>query len=103
MEPLPQADYRIVVSRGWEHPEASLHAFSLREAIPAVTVPLQWGEAEVALAIGDLLAQVYDRARYDLRVDYKTAPPEPGLSAEDAAWAEALLREKGLRGAALTY
>jgi hypothetical protein len=42
---------------------------------------------------------VYDRARYDLRVDYKAAPPEPALSAEDATWLEALLREKGLRGA----
>jgi Protein of unknown function (DUF4058) len=100
MEPLPMSDYRLLVSRGWEHPEASLHAFSIRQAIPAITVPLQWSEAEVSLSVGELLAQVYDRARYDLRVDYKAAPPEPALSAEDAAWVDALLREKGLRAAA---
>jgi hypothetical protein len=100
MEPLPTTDYRILVSRGWEHPDASLHAFSMREAIPAITVPLQWNEAEVSLSVGELLAQVYDRARYDLRVDYQATPPEPVLSAEDAAWMDALLREKGRRAAA---
>jgi uncharacterized protein DUF4058 len=100
MEPPPISDYRILVSRGWEHPEASLRPFSIREAIPPITVPLQWNEAEVSLSIGELLAQVYDRARYDLRLDYKLPPPEPALSAEDAAWMEALLRQKGLREAA---
>jgi hypothetical protein len=100
MEPAPPSDYRILVSRSWEHPEASLHPFGIREAIPRITVPLQWNEAEVSLAVGELLAQVYDRARYDLRVDYQAAPPEPALSVEDAAWVEALLREKGIRPAA---
>jgi len=70
----------------------------MRQAIPAVSVPLQRGEQEVQLAVGELLAQVYDRARYDLRVDYRTAPPEPPLSAEDAAWVDELLRENGLHG-----
>jgi hypothetical protein len=98
MEPIPPSDYRILVSRGWEHPDASLHPFGIREAIPPITVPLQWNKAEMTLTLGDLLAQVYDQARYDLRVDYKAAPPEPALSAADAAWMEALLREKGLRG-----
>jgi hypothetical protein len=102
MEPLPASDYRILVSRGWEHPEASLHAFGLQEAIPPISVPLQWNEAEVSLAVGELLAQVYDRARYDLRVDYQTAPPEPALSAEDAVWVEVLLKEKELSGVAST-
>lgn len=97
MEPLPASDYRILVSRGWEHPEASLHPFGVREPIPAVSVPLQWNEQEVSLSVGELLAQVYDRARYDLRVNYKVPPPEPALSAENAAWMETLLREKGLR------
>jgi uncharacterized protein DUF4058 len=96
MDPTPQTDYRILVSRGWEHPRAALHAFTLRQAIPAVSVPLQWGEEEVLLALGELLAGVYDRARYDLRLDYRGAPPEPPLSAEDAAWVGELLREKGL-------
>ena len=98
MEPVPQSDYRILVSRGWERPHAVMHPFGIRQAIPAISVPLQWGENEVHLAVGELLAQVYDRARYDLRIDYGAAPPEPPLSAEDSEWVDGLLRQKGLRG-----
>jgi hypothetical protein len=29
---------------------------------------------------------MYDRAGYDLRIDYGIAPPPPPLSADDAAW-----------------
>ncbi len=98
MEPLPRADYRILVGRGWEYPSATLHACSMREPILTIFVPLAWGEKEVPLSAGELLADLYDRARYDLRIDCGTAPPEPALSEEDAAWVEVLLREKGLRG-----
>jgi hypothetical protein len=97
--PLPAADYRIFVSPTWERPNARLTTFGIRQPIPAVSVPLRRTEAEASLAVGELLAQVYDRARYDLRLDYKAPPPEPALSADDAAWVEALLREKGLRKA----
>ena len=29
---------------------------------------------------------IYDRASYDLRIDYATEPPPPALSADDLAW-----------------
>jgi hypothetical protein len=48
------------------------------------------------MALGQLLQEIYDRARYDLSIDYRQ-PPEPPLTAEDAAWADELLRAKGLR------
>ena len=38
----------------------------------------------------------YDRAGFDLRLDY-TRPPDPELAPEDAAWADELLRRAGLR------
>lgn len=38
----------------------------------------------------------YDRARYASRAHY-SADPVPPLAEEDRAWAEALLREAGLR------
>jgi hypothetical protein len=98
--PLPTADYRIFVSPTWERPNARLSTFGIRQPIPRVSVPLRQTEAEAHLAVGELLAQVYDRARYDLRLDYKAPPPEPALSAEDEAWVDALLREKRLRPSA---
>jgi hypothetical protein len=96
MQPPPQGDYRILVRAGWERPQARLYACSVRQALPEVPVPLRRGEAEARLPLGTLLADVYARAHYDLRIDYRQ-PPEPPLSPSDAAWADALLRTKGLR------
>jgi uncharacterized protein DUF4058 len=96
MEPDPRNDYRIVVAPGWGRPMARLHAVSVRQPLPDVLVPLREGEAEAVLPLGKLLAEVYDRARYDLRLDYRV-PPEPELSPEDATWADELLRAGGLR------
>jgi hypothetical protein len=44
----------------------------------------------VPLALGQALHTAYERARYDLRVDYRK-PPVPPLTSEDATWAETLL------------
>jgi hypothetical protein len=94
MTPTPASDYRILVSRDAQYPQAQLFPFSLRQPIPAVPVPLKFGEQEAQLALQELLAQVYDRARYDLRLHYQLPPPEPALSAEDAAWVADLLRAR---------
>jgi hypothetical protein len=96
MQPPPQGDYRIVVRAGWERPQARLYTCSVRQALPEVPVPLRRGEQEARLPLGMLLADIYARAYYDLRLDYRQ-PPEPPLSPLDAAWADALLRTKGLR------
>ncbi|MBM3236668.1 DUF4058 family protein [Candidatus Poribacteria bacterium] len=95
MKPLPNSDYRILVRAGWERPKARLYAFSVRQPIPDLPVPLRRGEKEVLLSLGKLLSEIYDRARYDISIDYRQ-PPEPPLTPEDAAWADELLRAKGV-------
>ena len=40
--------------------------------------------------------RAYDRAAYDLRIDYRKEPFDP-LPPEDVAWSDAVLRERGLR------
>jgi hypothetical protein len=96
MQPPPQGDYRILVRAGWERPQARLYVCSVRQALPEVPVPLRRGEPEARLPLGKLLADIYARAHYKLRLDYRQLP-EPSLSPLDAAWADALLRTKGLR------
>lgn len=96
MQPPPQGDYRILVRAGWERPHARLYVCSVRQAIPEVPVPLRRGEQEARVHLGRLLADIYDRARYDLRIDYRQ-PPEPPLSPPDAAWADELLKAHALR------
>jgi Protein of unknown function (DUF4058) len=101
-EPMPvygfagHSDYRILVSRGQRRPRAELRPFGLRQPIPAFRLPLQPGDHEPEVALTPLLHALYDRAGYDLRIDYRRDPAPP-LTADDLAWAEALLRAAGLR------
>ncbi|PKO22291.1 MAG: hypothetical protein CVU38_10280 [Chloroflexi bacterium HGW-Chloroflexi-1] len=90
------APYRILVSRAAARPQADLLPFSVRQPIPDFPLPLRRRDEELAVPLNTLLHELYDRAGYDLRINYR-ADPIPPLGGEDAAWAEALLREKGLR------
>jgi hypothetical protein len=99
-EPMPvvgaqvHSDYRILVSRGKQRPRASLIAFSLRQPIPAFTLPLLPGDDEPEVALNRILHTVYRRARFDLRLDYTQAPVPP-LTEADTAWAQALMTAHG--------
>jgi Protein of unknown function (DUF4058) len=98
MEPIPEEAYRILVAPGWERPRARLTVFGIRSPLPELSVPLRRGEAEPHVGLAAMLASLYDRARYDVSVDYRLLPPEPPLSPEDAAWMDELLPAAGLRG-----
>jgi len=91
--PLPKSHYRFLVSRAWQRPRAYLYHFNVRDPIPELPIPLQRHEHEPKLALGTLLAEIYDQVRYDLRINYTAAPPPPALSPEDAAWVDQTLRQ----------
>lgn len=80
------SDYRILVSRPQRRPKADLIAFGVRDAIPKFALPLRRGEEEPLVNLGGVLHALYDRASYDLRIDYgrEAVPP---LAAADAEWA----------------
>lgn len=90
------AQYRILVSREWDRPRADLLPFTVRQPIPDFPLPLLRGDVEPSVPLNDLLHRLYDRAGYDLRLNYRI-PSDPPLEDDDAAWADALLRERGLR------
>ncbi len=91
-----RSDYRIVVSRTYHRPRADVYVFGLRQPIPAFPVPLRRGEDEPVVDLNALLHELYDRAGYDLAIDYRQEA-DPPLEGDDAVWADALLRENGLR------
>ncbi|MFH7024372.1 MAG: DUF4058 family protein [Heteroscytonema crispum UTEX LB 1556] len=101
-EPMPilgnqiKSDYRILVSRSESRPKAELYPFGLQEKIPAFLLPLRRGDREPLVDLQVLIHGVYDRAGFDLAVDY-TCEPVPSLADDVAAWAIALLQEQGLR------
>jgi hypothetical protein len=90
------AHYRILISREWRRPQADLLPFTVRQPIPDFPLPLLRGDAELLVPLNALLHELYDRADYDLRLDYRS-PADPPLEGENAAWTDALLREGGLR------
>ncbi len=96
-QPLPilgatQSDYRIVVSRSDRRPSAQLYAFSVRQEVPNLPVPLKPGEEEPMVNLQAILDGVYERGRYHLAIDY-TQPAQPPLNAEDTDWATELIRK----------
>ncbi|MGK7902327.1 MAG: DUF4058 family protein [Hormoscilla sp.] len=91
-----KSDYRILVSRGQQRPQAYLYAFNLQNQIPSFPLPLRAEDTEPVISLRDLLTGIYDIGSYDLKLDY-SQEPVPRLSPTDAAWANALLRQQGLR------
>lgn len=95
-EPMPivgtrvGSDYRILVSRARRRPHAQLYAWSVRHPIPAFPLPLLPDDAEPTTDVQAVLAALYDRARFDLRLDYTTSPVPP-LGDDDASWAIGLI------------
>ncbi|WP_308189868.1 DUF4058 family protein [Nostoc sp. XA010] len=83
--------YRILVSRAENRPQSDLYAFDLQDIIPSFLLPLQTGDSEPLVDLQNLLAGIYDRASYDLVIDY-SKEAVPTLLEADAAWANTLLR-----------
>jgi len=95
-EPMPlrrkpvRTHYRVLVSRGVTRPKAKLFTFNLRQAIPPIPIPLLPEDVEPELDLGAVLHALYDRARFDLRLDYAKRPVPP-LSEGHAEGARAVV------------
>jgi Protein of unknown function (DUF4058) len=84
-------DYRILVSRSEQRPQADLYGFTLREAIPCFPLPLKDSEENIEVDLQNILQGLYDRAGYEYRIDYQQPVPPPALSPENQAWIAQLL------------
>lgn len=96
--PLPDSPYFIFLSRVERRPLIEIWPLTLRAPIKPVPVPLLFPDPPITLDLGAAIHEAYRRARYDLEIDYRGPPPAPDLAADDAAWLDAMLRERGLRG-----
>ncbi len=84
--PLPEGDYFAVVSRAQRRPRAEVYAWPLRHTLPSIPVPLTSGDDDVSLDLQAIFSTVFDRARYDLSINYEAALT-PALAEADAKWA----------------
>jgi hypothetical protein len=79
-------DYRILISRSEQRPDADLYGFNLPEPIPYFPLPLKNPEESIAINLQNILEALYDRAGYEYRIDYQQPVPPPDLSPESQAW-----------------
>jgi hypothetical protein len=87
---LPATDYCALVSRARLRPKVSIYPWTIHQPLPPIQIPLKGDDADVSLDLQSAFTTVYERARYQLSLDY-SASLEPPLSSEDAEWAKRLL------------
>jgi hypothetical protein len=88
--------YLVHISREQLRPRGQLWGIRLPQQLPVIPIPLRAKDPDGRLDLQAALNAVYARANYDLRIDYGQEP-QPPLDRELAAWADELLRSKGLR------
>ena len=96
MEIDQSSDYRIVISRPSQRPQADMYLFRIRDIMPNIPIPLRSSDFDVNLPLNQLFHTMYEQRGYDLEIDY-TKPPQPRLNKDDAEWAMSLIKQSKLR------
>ncbi|MEM7132816.1 MAG: DUF4058 family protein [Chloroflexota bacterium] len=90
-------DYSIIISASRTRPRAYIFPFTAREPIPPFILPLTENDDEPTVDLNQILHDLYDRAGYDLRINYRAEPVPPFADPDTAKWIDTLLHEAGLR------
>jgi hypothetical protein len=100
MVPVPRKvgphEYLVHVSTNSLMPRGLLYPIRLAQRLPIIPIPLKPEDPDARLDLQVVLDSAYDRAGYDLEIDYRSEA-RPTLEGELAAWADHLLRSEGLR------
>jgi hypothetical protein len=75
---IPIAPYRITVTRANHRVE--VWTIQMQEPLPTIPIPLLAPDADIPLDLSEAIQQVYQKADYDLTIDYSRQPPPPPLS-----------------------
>jgi hypothetical protein len=95
-EKIPDHEYLVHVSPVERRRNGVLWPIRLSQRLPVIRIPLRPKDGDTPLDLQAVLDTAYERAGFDLDIDYKKEPVPP-LSKKWKEWADRLLREKGLR------
>lgn len=87
--------FGVCVWRAQKNAEARAIPIGWQQRLPKIPIPLRVGDTDAVLDLQAALDLSYERGRYAYLIDYEYSPRF--LPAEIEAWADVLLREKGLR------
>jgi hypothetical protein len=79
------------VARAERRPDCDVYAWTIRDPLPRIPIPLLAPDPDVVLDLGSVFATEYERGRYARLIDY-SAPLALVKKAEDRAWAEGIAR-----------
>lgn len=91
--------YLVSIIRAGRQDQAEAYPITLQQRLPRIVIPLAEPDPDTVLDLQAVFDQCYENAAYADLIDY-TADPKVPLAPEDAAWANRLLQEKGLRSEA---
>lgn len=89
-------DYHVCITVVGESPRHEVKPFRLSDSLPRIAVPLDPGVPPVVVDLQPLLDRAYDLGRYQRSARYASVVPTPPLTPEQQAWAEGILKSKGL-------
>ncbi len=87
--------YRCCIRRALRSDRAEMFPMPLQAPLPTIPIPLRKKDKDVVLPLQQLINDAIRKGRYST-INYQELP-DPPLSADDEQWADALLREAGLR------
>ena len=99
---LPKGHYYAFVSRAERRPCRDTYAWTIRDPLPTIPIPLKAPDPDIPLDLAAIFATVYDRARCERSIDY-AAPLDLPLSPEDRAWAEAMAAIRSARAVSIRH
>lgn len=91
--PLPAGDYFAIVSRSPQRPAAEVFAWTLRQPLPSIPIPLADSDPDVRLDLQSVLDASFDGLGYDYALDY-SQPVVPPLREPDLAWVRHVLSSR---------
>lgn len=84
-EELPSGDYYALISRGDRRPDCHVYAWTVRQPLPTLPVPLKAPDPDLSLDLQAVFDVTYERGRYARSVNYRDALTVP-LSPETLTW-----------------
>jgi hypothetical protein len=84
---LPPGDYYAYVSRANRRFDCEVYAWTVRDRLPNLPVPLKAPDADLHIDLGAVFRTAYKRGRYANSLSYGKAPLAR-LKSSDAAWAK---------------
>lgn len=90
--PPAKAHYSVMLTRAKAN-QIELWPIRVQEQLPTIAIPLRAGDPDIPLDLGAVFTAIYDKAGYDLSLDYSLPPPPPALDAATQNWIDELLKD----------